>query len=249
MYFSGQGKVLVASRDASGNADVMRYLGDVSGLDISLNTTVKEHVEHSSGQHLVDDRLITQKKAACKITLDDWQQKNVALALFGADTTIAAGTVTAEALPAAVTLDDYVRLQYPKVSSVVVNDSAGTPATLVEGVDYEIESADHGTLHFIGDLAAYTAPFTVDYAYAGGVNINMFTQPQPELWIRFEGLNVANGSAPVLVELYKVQVDPASALKLISEDYDTFELNGDVLYDALKINDATLGQFGRIVQI
>jgi hypothetical protein len=156
--------------------------------------------------------------------------------------------VTNEAFPDDLVVGDFVRLAQQKVSSVVIQDAAGTPATLVADTDYRIESADHGMIEIL-NLGAYTQPFNADYSYGGGVNVAMFTQPSPVRWLRFQGLNTADSDKPVLVELYRVQFDPIADLGLINAEYGSLQLAGSALYDAGKSADATLGPFGRMMLI
>ena len=53
----------------------------------------------------------------------------------------------------------------------------------------------------------------------------------------------------MLVELYRVAFDTLKEISFISDDYNKFELEGSLLADSTKALDATLGQFGKIVQI
>lgn len=246
-YFSGQGKVYVAPVTA-GAPGAFRFVGNVPELNVQLETDVLEHKESTSGQRLTDVRLIRGKSAKFNFALEEFNKDNLALALYGAATTIASGSVTGEVLPSAIAVGDYVRTKFPKISTVVVKDSAGTPATLVLDTDYEITSADHGTIKFL-NVTGFTQPFKVDYAYAEVSNINMFTQGFQERWVKFDGLNTVDANKPVLVELYKVSFDPTERLDLIADDIQKFPLAGNALYDDSKESDTTLGQFGRVVII
>jgi hypothetical protein len=76
----------------------------------------------------------------------------------------------------------------------------------------------------------------------------MFTKGMKTYALRFEGMNTANDDAEVLVEFYKVQIDPAG-IDLISDNIGKFTLNGSVLYDDTKVGNDELGQFGRVVQL
>ena len=75
----------------------------------------------------------------------------------------------------------------------------------------------------------------------------MFTQPLPERWIRFEGLNTADSNREVVIDLYRVAINPAKELSVITDELLKFELSGQVLADTLKPAAGDLGQFGRIV--
>ena len=73
------------------------------------------------------------------------------------------------------------------------------------------------------------------------------TQPLPERWIRFEGLNTADGNREVVIDLYRVAINPAKELSIITDELLKFELSGQVLADLTKPVGGDLGQFGRLV--
>ena len=62
----------------------------------------------------------------------------------------------------------------------------------------------------------------------------MFTQPLPERWVRFEGLNTADSNREVVIDLYRVAINPAKDLSVIGNDLMKFELSGQVLADLTK---------------
>lgn len=243
-YFSGQGKCYLATATA-GVPGVFRFVGNVPVLNVALETDVLEHKESTSGQRLTDLRLIRGKSAKFSFTLEEFDKDNLALSLYGAASTITGSTVTAEAFPT-VAVGDFVKTAKQKLSSIVVKDSAGTPATLTLNTHYEVTSADHGTIKFI-NLASFTQPFKIDYTYATVTNVNMLTQGFTDRWVKFDGLNTADTNKATLIELYKVNFDPIAQMDMISDDIWKMELSGGALYDSTKAADTTLGQFGRII--
>lgn len=247
MYFVGQGKVLIGSRDSLGNPKALRFVGNVPELKFSIKTDVLEHKESTSGQRATDARVIKGKSADFTCKLEDFDKENLALVLYGASTTVAAGTVTAEAFPAGLVAGDFVALKGQAVTSLVIKDSAATPATLVDGTDYEL-NAEHGSVRIL-NAGTYVQPFKADYSKGAVTSTNMLTQPLPERFVRFEGLNIADSNKPVVIELYRVAIDPLKELAMIGEEFAAFDLSGSVMIDALKANDPVMGQFGRIVQI
>jgi len=90
-------------------------------------------------------------------------------------------------------------------------------------------------------------PFQASYSYGAAQSTAMFTQPLPERWIRFEGLNTANANREVVIDLYRVSINPTRELSLISDELMRFELSGRVLADLSRPSDGDLGQFGRMV--
>lgn len=248
-YFSGQGRVYIGARDANGNPQGLAYVGNVPDLKVSLSVETLEHQESTSGQRLTDLQLIKTKKGEFGCTLEELIAANLALALYGATADQGTGTVTAEALPNPITVGSLYLLAKQNVSAVVVKDSTGTPKTLPVG-QYKANTK-YGSLA-INDKTTggpYVEPFKVDYAYAAAQVTAMFTQPLPERWVRFEGLNTADGNREVVIDLYRVAINPAKELSVITNELMKFELSGQVLADTLKPAAGDLGQFGRIVQI
>lgn len=140
------------------------------------------------------------------------------------------------------------------MSAFTLKDSSAAPLTLQSGADYTAD-LDFGAVQFLrlnnGAVppVAFTAPLKASYAFGAVTEVGIFTQPLPERFLRLEGINTAQNNAKVLVELYRLALDPLKDLDLISDEYNKFELEGSVLADSTKPVDAVLGQFGRIVQL
>lgn len=244
-YFSGQGRVMLAQRDASGNALQFSDLGNVKELSISIKTDVLEHKESTTGQRGTDLRLQTGKAASVKLVPDNFDMATLALVLYGAKAAINSGSVTNEICPATLAVGDYWCLLNGKVSSVVITDSAGSPGTLTANTHYSVDDARFGTLKIL-NLGSFTQPFKAAYSKGAAVNVNMLTQAAPERWLRFEGINTADNNNPVLVDLYRMSFDPIADLGLLNSALAEFSLSGSVLADSTKAGDTTLGQYGRI---
>lgn len=247
-YASFQGRIYLGKRDSQGQPLELRSPGNVAELKLSLKTEVLEHFESQSGQRSLDHRMIKSKTATVSLTIEEFTKENLALALYGNHLTRSSGNVSDEPIGGLVPMiGDRYCLAHPKLSNLVVNDSASFPETLNPGTHYTAD-LDFGAIQFL-NISSLTPPFTASYAYGDVAEIGIFTQPLPERFLRLEGLNTAQGNARVLVELYRVAFDPLKELALISNEYNKFELEGSLLADASKPYDHALGQFGRIVQI
>lgn len=247
-YFSGQGKVFVAPLIA-GVPGEFRWVGNVPDFKPAFDTTKLEHKESHSGQRLLDKVLTTENKATVTMELEDWSPENLALATRGKPQTTASGTVptgTPETSPAILVSGSIWALKHQKVSAVVVKDSSATPVT-VDTADYTVD-ADFGTITMV-DVTGYTLPLTASYSYAQVSNVAFFTQPITEVAVRFEGVNTADSNKKVLVELYRLALDPTKELGLITDEFGKFTLEGSVLLDATKPDDLFFGKFGRLVYI
>jgi hypothetical protein len=244
--FSFQGEVLIAERDASGNAKAFRRAGDAPTFDLSLTVDKDQQRESQSGRRLLASEIITANNSNLSLVLNHFTAANLGLALYSTPVTIAASTVADETLPDDLVDGDIVALAQQNISVLVIADQV--PATLVEDTHYKIHSAEHGTVEML-DIASFTQPLEADYDYAGGINLAMFAQPAPERWVRLNGINTAEQDKPVLVDLYRVQFDPVETMTLINEAHGNLPLSGSVLYDSTKDGDTTLGQFGRVMDL
>lgn len=96
-YYSGQGVVLLGSRDANGLPVKLLPVGNVSSLKTTIATTVVEHYEAQSGARGLDLRLTTKVSATLSMVLENYNSVNLATALRGTNTTVNAGSTTTEA--------------------------------------------------------------------------------------------------------------------------------------------------------
>jgi hypothetical protein len=245
-YFSGQGRVYIGTRDSNGNPQSMRWLGNVPELKVSLNVETIEHKESYSGQRLTDLSLIKGKNGEFTCAVENFSIENLELTLYGQTSSVTAGTVTNEALPTGAVAGGVYLLANQFVSAVTVKDSAATPATLTAGTHYKVH-AEQGAIEIL-NVGTFTQPFKVDYSYGAAKRLAMFKSAQPEVWLRFDGLNTADSNTRVIVDLYRVVLNPTKDFSLIGDDIQKFELSGRVLADTTKSDTGPLGLFGRVIQ-
>lgn len=255
MYFRGQGKVYVFTRDASGNPMKGRWVGNCPELKLGLQVDNIEHKESYSGQSLTDLKIVKGKSTSLNFTLEDFNKDNLALALYGMALTVAAGTaITGEVLGTAATttiaVGDVFQTAKRNVGGVVVlKDSTGSPKTLTKDVNYSLE-ANSGTITIL-DVSTggpFTGPLKLDYTPGGDIEVGMFNTPMSELFFRFVGMNMADSGKIVTCDLYRVNLNPTKELSFITDELAQLQLEGSALLDSTKASNATLGQFGAIYQ-
>jgi len=232
-YFSGQGAVLLADRDASGNpTGGFTPVGNVSALTLGVETTTYQHKESCSGARGVDLEIVQEISVSMSMTMESLSKENLALALYGTESLVSAGTVTDEAITAVV--DKWVGLNYINISSVVVTDSTGT-TTYTEGTDYEVNAAAGSIKVLSAGSIADGDSLLVDYSYTDQDAIEAVTSGTPPIkWVRFEGLNTADTDKPVVIDLYKVSVQPLAELALIGDEITQMAVEAKVLSDSTK---------------
>ncbi|AGG89929.1 hypothetical protein [Rhodanobacter denitrificans] len=243
--FSFQGKVYLGNRDAvTGKSQALRWVDDAAELQVKLSVDTEERTESYSGNKLTSVRLQKAKKAEFSLKLNAFSKLNLALGLATTPIDVTTGTVTAEPLPTGLVAGDVVQLDKRDVSSVVVSDSAVTPATLIAGTDYVVDSAANGIVKIL-NVGSYTQPFKAAYSNAAAIRLPMFTAGVQERFLVLDGINTVDNSR-VRVSLYRCSFDPISQLDMITDSLSSLDLSGAVLFDTINAADANMGGFGRI---
>lgn len=181
--YSGTGTVYLAPVDSSGvKTGNFIQVGDAYPLAVQVatkQTEVKSRMVERAGQVIASKTEID--KINGKLTLREWNAKNLAWALSGsAVSQVASGaTVTNEAMTIAIP-GEYKAAAHRGLSAVTVTSSpAGT--TYVEGTDYAFD-AKLGLFTSIagGALAAGTVDCLLNYTYAAktGYRVSVGTSVQ-----------------------------------------------------------------------
>ncbi|HOD32786.1 MAG TPA: hypothetical protein PKO12_04875, partial [Holophaga sp.] len=95
----------------------------------------------------------------------------------------------------------------------------------------------------------FTAPLKADYTPGATKEVGLFTVGSTPYYLFFEGLNTADSNEPVLVDLFKVQIDPSKQFDLITDEYAKFPIEGSALMDSARPSSAALGQFGAVYNV
>lgn len=246
--WSGQGKVFMGQRTALGDPGPMRWVGEVDskGASLDMKLDIFKTKESSSGQRATLDTIVQGKEAMLKFGFMEWDPDNIALQIMGHTLTVAGGTVTGEALDQGIA-GDFISLDHPKVSSLVVKDSATPTPAMLTGTHYNLDSPDFGRI-LLKDISGLELPLVADYSYAARKDIPIMTQQLHEAWVRFELVNTAPGGGKTLVEFYRVQIPASKTLQLIQEKgIGIGDVEAEVVIDPTKPVDGTLGQFGRVM--
>jgi hypothetical protein len=226
--------------DAVAGGMPTNYDTDIAAIDsfeITLTPTYVEHVSKQTTVALKDVRALSQIGATGKIVCS---QRSVALMkkwLYASSTTIAGGSLSATAFaknPAAVSDILPIPSNKTKMSSVVITDSNGSPATLVLGTDYELD-ADAGLIKILS-LGSYTQPFKMPPAPRPR-DANNFFQSVPALQgLRFKGNNITNNNGSRSLKCQRSIFQPAGAWKQLGDGNDAakFEWDFEILADAVE---------------
>ncbi len=253
-YISGQGKVYKALKDADGNPLAFEFMGNIPTFELAISVDKIEHKESTSGNRLVDLILITGKKVDLTMNVQEFSPENFATMVQGAVATQGAGSVTGEEINGgeAIVAGETYALMGKNVSSLVLTDSAGTPATLTNVTHY-IANLPYGLVQIV-NAGSFVAPIKAAYTKATSQkSVGLLTEAEQTVWLRLLGINTAQKQASgaykrFVLDLFNVQFDPSAGFGLIQDTIADNEVKASVLVDPFREGNAD-GQIGVLTWI
>jgi hypothetical protein len=244
--FSGQGKVYVGNRNADGTPGRLQWVGNAPVFRLALNEDVVERPESYSGNRLPNRRMTRSRGGELTLTFDEFSVNNMALALLGVNTLVAASaSVTNHVLGGAdganVVVGDTLLLPRKNVASLTVKDNANTSLALNTNYDVDLFAASI-TIKNLSAGGPYTLPLKADFT-PGAVNVQgAFKALSTEVYIRMDGVNTDDGSR-VVVDVFRARLSPTRQMDFINDDFNDFELSGAILADLLRSASSPEGQY------
>jgi hypothetical protein len=246
--FSGQGKVEIGTAQTVNGIlqpGLLRWIGNAAKFSVQMDEKASQRNESFSGSRLPFRRLTQSRAGKISISFDEFNKDNNALALVASVTQVSAGTaVTAYAFPTGAKVGSVLAPPAKNLTAVAVKDSAGTPATLVAGTDYDIDLFSGSVT--LKNLGAYVQPFKMDYTPGAITKVGALNQAATDLYIRFNGINTDDGSR-LVADLFRCRLSPTKEFQFIGDDYQDFSLEGDVLVDVGRPASSADGQFFTLV--
>lgn len=251
-HYFGHGRSWLFTRTAlgvpaPGGADAIS-LPEVDALEVTFENEKVEHVSKRDAMASKNLSVVKMLSGSFKLTCSQHVAELIAVYLFGTKSAITGGTVTAEAFPTGIVVGDIMpfpndRTNFTTFTSIV--DSAGSPATLINGTDYEVDELA-GVIKFL-IVAGKTQPFKITGVEAASTGVGLIQNRVQEKWLRHKAINIADSDKVEVVDLYRVQIDPTSSWQLLNEGTEVakYEIGGQLLKDTTKATSATFGQYGR----
>lgn len=207
-------------------------MGSISKCAITHdeNTQRQQNFGRAGGTLNTKSRLT---KVGVTMTLQSLSKSNLARALQGSASTVAAGAVVDEVHTAYK--GALVPLENLNPTSVVVKNSAGS-TTYVLNTDYEVSGL--GIIPLASGAITDAQSIKVSYSHPDIDVVEALTSAAPELTIYFDGVNEAEANANIGVVMHRVKFSKAKQLALISEEFVSLELEGEMLVDSAKVGDA-----------
>lgn len=234
-YYYGQGKVFLAPCD---NKRSFRWVGDVSSLEVSFSYEQKTKKISRAGQLFQNKRFITELTGGLRSTWHDFSTENLSL-LFGARLKKEPFSFSEHVeLPSGIVKGDLIALPHTTVFGVKVSG-------LEVGTDYLIDR-QWGTLEFL--VTPQHQPLTVRYEHLANESIPLFSGGSSEFQLRYQGINMAEDCKPVLLEIYRLSINPLAVLELINTGSQLagIEVTGMIMPDLSRMDSSVFSYFGRM---
>lgn len=244
LLFSGQGIVSIAERTDLGRPKGFIDLGNVSQLEFSPKVERVPHKESRTGNNFTDKVFEKANEVEVSMTCDSIATENLKLYLYGSDTTLATATITDEEIIAYLGKSVALARMNPTTFTSLTNDGGVT--TYVEGTDYTIDLRT-GVLK-LSATASFAEGDILRANYDAGAEdiVAAFTELNSDRYLRFDGLNRASDGKEVVIEAYKVRLDPSEMIPVINEEFGEYALKGMALYDTCWADQSAYGGFFRI---
>ncbi len=224
-----------------GSAAPLQSVGGVEELTLNIEEETLKQTDYSRAGGGTRAQVKRVSSVGMKAVLQDLNVVNLARAVFGTASEVAAATVTGEDVTAYRA--GLVRLAHLSPTSVVVKDDQDV--VIAAAGNYEVRPEGL----FIFDNAPAIADgdvLTVDYAHSGYDLVQALTTAAPILEMSYAGVNEADNGKPSVVDLFRVQLGATKGLGLIDQEFGTLELEGEVLLDPTKTG-AGLSKFFRVL--
>lgn len=238
-FYYGQGKLFLARRNTAGQPLSWRWVGDVSALDLELEFEDKQTKASVGGKLVTAQRYITAIGGKVTSTWHEYSEENLRI-LLGANHFVQGPNLMAQdTLPIGIVAGDRMSLSNQNVWGVSLEN-------LTEGTDYTVEKL-WGVINFL--TTPDSQPVVVNYEHPGNASLPISVNQGEEFALRYEGINMAENNRPVLVEIYRVTLDPITTMALLNNESELsgLETSANILYDIFRSEDPLLGRLGRVV--
>lgn len=237
-YYYGQGKVYLSLRNNDGIALDWKWIGDVSGLAVTLKFDEQKTKISRGGMLYTSEKIRTGNNGTVSATWFNFSDDNLSTLLDGEVRTQLPDIVSNYTLPSGITAGCRVCLPHQRIWSVEIPG-------LVPEVDYSVDK-HWGAIVF--NSKPTVQPVKVSYEHARKTAIPMAMNNKKEFSLRYEGINMAEKNSYVLLELYRIAYEPISGWSLINDGntLSGIETSAELLIDPKKFHDPFFGPFGQV---
>jgi hypothetical protein len=244
-YYLGKGKVRLFTRLTNGLPGAQLFWANAPELKLSISTEKKEHTESYSGANAVDNAVVIKSSAELSLTIDELTADIYQLLTKGTKTTRSTGAISNYVLDTPA-VGKVFKLPGTGLTAVTIVDSTPTTPITVNPTKYAVD-ANFGTIEIL-NVSGVVGNWKVSATYETVDTVTMLSQAERDLFLHFEGINMADQSN-VLLEVPLCRFEAASDVDFIGDDYGKFPMKAQVLADGSITSDpnfAYLGPYGNL---
>lgn len=230
-YCLGQGKLFFAPINSITKLaeDKARFVGNVpeEGFIIAPTVQTIQHNESITGKNRRDAVFYPGQSLTVTVRLENVDLENLTQAMFGTSLRLLEATVSNEIHTAYKGYS--FSLERPNVTNLTIMNPSG----LIFNQDYRVNFKT-GEVFIPENSQIVDESLVTVYYTAPPINrITGYTGLNTEVWIRFNGLNMADKLNSIMAEIFKVRFNPASVLDFIKNSFPgtQLELIGEALYE------------------
>jgi len=229
----GRGKIYFDRFDSAGLRTGELFLGNCPTFEVTpTSEDIKKYSSADKAADLIASDVL-RTTLALRIAGDEFSKENLAMALFGDNSTLSQSTagITDEAV-GNVLQGRYYPLLFRDVSAVVVtSDPAGTTYDVTD--DYLVDAVS-GRIYIVeGGAIADGSDLLVDYTYGTIAlpTVRGMNQTSVKGYLRFIG-DPARGPK-YEIEIWRASIRSDGALGFIADEYGQWTMVGDIESDAV----------------
>lgn len=231
-------KTLSSILNCKGASSPMRKIGNVETLTLSIESEIRGLASKTNFIESLACATSIVNNVGLSMTINCIDKENLKLGLYGTSQDLSeSGSVSGEKYCGEFKKCYYTRTQKCGISNLVleIEDNLGNVVlTLVEGEDYTTDSFGFEFLNTINLASNQFLVASYDYDESSYRVTQPLTETKGPFNIYFKGTSL-NGQKDYHVELFKVILQPASLLEIISSDnFQSFEFNGTLMRDCTK---------------
>jgi hypothetical protein len=211
-----------------GSAGGLLNIGNCSQLEYAFDEEKQElpnYMTPGGGNANVQSKI---SSFTGSLVLHDFTAENLALALRGAVTAVAAGTVTDEVQECAGVDGELIPFDFPIDHSAAITVKTAADAPLTLDTDYSVTSTG---IIVIGDGDIDNTGVKVSYTKAVGAIMEALVASGQEFRLHFDGVNDAQTGKPVAIKNHRIKFSPTSGLAFLGSEFGEIPLEFDVLSD------------------
>ena len=230
-YSLGQGKVFFASINPITKLaeDKARFVGNVPEEGFTIAPTVQtiQHNESITGKNRRDAVFYPGQSLTVTARLENVDLENLTQAMFGTSLRLLEATVSNEIHTAYKNYS--FSLNRPNVGNLTIVNPSG----LIVNRDYQVNFKTGEVFIPENSQIPNGSLVTVYYTAPPVDRITGYTALNTEVWVRFNGLNMADKLNPIIAEIFKVRFNPVSVLDFLKNSFPgtQLELIGEALYE------------------